>query len=378
MIRPFAAARPEDLAAAEVALGRPLPASYASFLRSFDGADLFHEAIVLGGVGPDAPRSLLELNPVRPAPELVFAEAVDGDRFALADDGHVVRLRAEPEAAGSGYGAGAGYDERWRAGTDFPSWLDATVAHERVLYGPDGEFAPEAFEPESGEIAPIVALRQAERALKVDPGAAEAEHERGVALRRLGRLKHSAEAFRRAGTLDPPNPWPWFDLGRVSLAMGSAGARQALESFETAAQRGGGGPDGARLWAWAARAAAACALPERLARCRQEALEREPRLADSLRRARDSAAKASDDGDGDPDELHEAEALLEALEGAIPRGRLRLPTVSAGEEARDDPQPGPVRAARTTSAPRRPPPAPPRPRRAGTPPPGGRPRARTR
>jgi hypothetical protein len=368
LIRPFAAARPEELAAAEVALGRPLPGSYASFLRSFDGADLFHEAIVLGGVGADAPRSVLELNPVRPAPDLVFAEAVDGDRFALADDGHVVRLRAEPEAEA----------ERWRAGSDFPSWLDATVAHERVLYGPDGEFAPEAFEPESGEIAPIVALRQAERALRVDPGAAEAEHERGVALRRLGRLKDSAEAFRRAGALDPPNPWPWFDLGRVSLAMGSAGARQALDSFEAAAQRVGGGPDGARLWAWAARAAAACVLPERLARCRQEALDREPRLGDSLRRARDSAARASEDGDGDPDELHEAEALLEALEGAIPRGRLRLPTVSAGEEVRGHPGPGPVKASRATSAPRRPPPAPPGPRRAGKPPPGGRPRARTR
>jgi tetratricopeptide (TPR) repeat protein len=266
------------------------------------------------------------LNPDRPVLELVFAEAADGDRFALAADGHVVRLRAEPDPPGAG---APPLGERWRCGSDFSRWLDAAIAHERVLYDSDGEFAAQAFDPEGGEILPVIALRQAERALRADPGSAEAEHERGVALRRQGRLEDSAAAFRRATELDPPNPWPWFDLGRVAMAMGSAGGRVALEAFEAAASRLGPGPTGARAWAWAARAAALCALPERLAHCRAEALGREAGLAESLRRARDAAAAALETGEGDPEELHEAEALLEALEGPILRGRVRLPTISA-------------------------------------------------
>ncbi len=324
LVRPFRAARPEEIAAAEQALGRAIPEAYASFLRSFDGADLFHEAILLAGVGSEAPRALVALNPDRPVVELVFAEAADGDRFALATDGHVVRLRAEPDPPGAPAASG----ERWRCGSDFSRWLDAAIAHERVLYDSDGEFAAEAFDPEDGEILPVIALRQAERALRADPGSAEAEHERGVALRRQGRLEDSVAAFRRATNLDPPNPWPWFDLGRVALAMGTAGGRVALEAFEAAASRLGPGPTGARAWAWAARAAALCALPERLARCRAEALGREAGLAESLRRARDAAAAALEAGEGDPEELREAEALLEALEGPVLRGRVRLPTLS--------------------------------------------------
>jgi hypothetical protein len=302
----------------------PLPEAYASFLRSFDGVDLFHEAIVVAGVGALAPTRLAELNAPGPVTELVFAEAAGGDRFVFAADGRVIRLRAESE-------------ERWVAGSDFARWLDAVVAHDRVLYGADGEFSLDAFEPDGAEVVPIVALRQAERALRADPGGAEAEHERGIALRRLGRWKESAEAFQRSANLDPGNPWPWFDLGRVCLDLDVVGARRALEAFETAGALEVG-PTGARLWAWAARAALVCALPERLERARREALLREPNLKDSLVRSRDAAlaeqatlAKGAErleqgleleaEGQG------ESAALLDALDGPIPRGKFRLPTV---------------------------------------------------
>lgn len=321
LIRTFPPAPPGDVSAAAAQLGVAPPEGYASFLNSFDGADLFHEAIVVAGVGPLAPLRLGDLNPERPIAELVFAEAAGGDRFAFALDGRVLRLRA-------------GSEERWVAGSDFPRWLDAIVAHERVLYGPDGEFSPDAFEPDGMEVAPIVALRQAERALRVDPGAAEAEHERGVALRRLARWKDSADAFQRSAELDPDNPWPWFDLGRVCLSLDIPGARRALDAFENAG-RLEPGPTGARLWAWAARAALVCALPERVERARHEALVREPNLKESLARARD--AGRAEDGARDPDEDaegDEAEALLHALDGPIPRGKSRLPTVNAKSPAR--------------------------------------------
>ncbi len=62
LVRPSPPASDALIAAAEQELGTALPQAFASFLRSFDGADLFHEAIVIAGVGPTAPRSLAELN----------------------------------------------------------------------------------------------------------------------------------------------------------------------------------------------------------------------------------------------------------------------------------------------------------------------------
>jgi tetratricopeptide (TPR) repeat protein len=247
LIRPAPPASAEAIAVAEARLGRALPPAYASFLRSFDGADLFHEAVVLAGVGPGAPRALavLAAGPDEaaarahdgdltfagaPASDLVFAEAVAGDRFALDVEGRVRRLRA-------------GSDERSVAGSSFEAWLDATVARERLLYGPDGEFADDVFDEDGEEVRPAIVLRQAERALRADPGSADAHHERGVALRRLGRLDAAVEAFSQATALDADNPWPWFDLGRAALDGGDP--PRALVGFREAAAREAG-PAGAR------------------------------------------------------------------------------------------------------------------------------------
>src|SRR5258706_11527640 len=111
----------------------------------------------------------------------------------------------------------AGSDERAVAGSTFERWLDGTVARERLLYGPDGEFLDDVFEDDGEELRPVIALRQAERALKLDPGAAEAHHERGVALRRLGRAADALDALAEATALDVANPWPPFDLARAAL-----------------------------------------------------------------------------------------------------------------------------------------------------------------
>src|SRR6185436_11731769 len=125
---------------------------YASFLRSFDGADLFHESVIIAGVGPASSRALGELVQDHPG-ELVFAEALSGDRFALDARGRVLRHDE-------------GAEERALAGSDFGAWLAATVAREQLLFGPDGEYAPDVFDLEGQEVLPRIALRQAERALK--------------------------------------------------------------------------------------------------------------------------------------------------------------------------------------------------------------------
>ena len=221
LIRALPPAAPEDVARAEAALGRPLPASYASFLRSFDGADLFHESIVIAGVGAGAPRSLAALAQDRPG-ELVFAEALSGDRFALDAAGRV--LRYDP-----------GADERAVAGSTFDRWLDATVAREQILFGPDGEYAPDVFDPLGQEIVPTIALRQAERALKVDPGAADSEHARGLALARLGRRETALAALARGDRAGRRQ-----SLALVRSRPHGAGARARRERPARVSARGRG------------------------------------------------------------------------------------------------------------------------------------------
>jgi SMI1/KNR4 family protein SUKH-1/tetratricopeptide repeat protein len=302
LIRALPPAPPEDVARAEAALGRPLPARYASFLRSFDGADLFHESIVIAGVGAGAPRSLVSLAQDRPD-ELVFAEALSGDRFALDAAGRV--LRYDP-----------GADERAVAGSTFDRWLDATVAREQILFGPDGEYAPDVFDPLGQEVVPTIALRQAERALKIDPGAADSEHARGLALARLGRRETALAALSAATELDADNPWPWFDLGRTALALGRAAS--ALPGFRRAAAAVSDDATAARLLAWAVRAAGAAGDEASVTALRAEALARDPALIESLMR---SAANAADEADDDA--RAEALALLEAVApGRVPPVRL--------------------------------------------------------
>ena len=172
------------------------------------------------------------------AAPLVFATGAADERYALRDDGQVVRQDA-------------GSDEQAVAGSGFTPWLDATVAAHQVLYGPDGEYAPDVFDPSGEDVTPLIALRQAERALKQDPGAAGWAHAEGLALNRLGRSSAAVEAFERAVALDADNPWVWFDLGRAALQARQA--ERAAEAFQKAAalEPGAGG---AMLLAWAARA----------------------------------------------------------------------------------------------------------------------------
>jgi hypothetical protein len=222
-------------------------------------------------------------------------------------------------------------DEIWMAGGDFGRWLDGLLAYQRVVYGPDGEFAPDAFEPDGMEVVPRMVLKQTERALRLCPDSAEWHHERGVALRRMGRLAQAKESFVTAAGLDPDNPWPRFDLGRAALELGPAAAGEAGQAFEAAARLDGGAA-ASRLWAWAARAAALEAAPARLASCRREALTRDPGLLEELRRARDAARN-----DGEPEELVQAEALLHAMEAPIPTtGRIHLPVIRANSQQPSD------------------------------------------
>lgn len=309
LIRVAPPASDAQIAAAERALGIAVPLPFATFLRSFDGADLFHESVVICGVGPDAFRSLVAVNrgerhPLVRADEIVFAEASGGDTLLLspgADEPRVIRLRP-------------GSDERWLSGSTFARWLDAVIAREQILYDAGGEFVLEAFEPDGEELTATFALRQAERALKKDPDAAEPHHDLGVAYRRLGKLDRAASAFARAAGLDPENPWPWFDLGRARLQQGEAAP--AVEAFRRAGEATPGA-EGARFFAWAARAAMDAGRADEATAAREQARARDPEIVAVLTRAAQAAAR-EDDAAG----VTEAQALAAVF--AAPTGR-KLP-----------------------------------------------------
>jgi hypothetical protein len=313
LVRLGAPATPQAIEAAERRLGLALPHSYRQFLGSFDGADLFHESVLVCGVGEETFHSLVQANlrEERPPQGLVIAEGLSGDRFVLAagDRGgeeRVLCLRDE---------------EVWLAGSSFPRWLEATLAREQILYGPDGEFKLEAFEPDGEELTPAFALRQAERALRKDADAALPHHDLGVALRRLGRLDRARPAFARAAELDPDNPWPWFDLGRTELALERP--REAAEAFGRAAASSPG-QEGARFLAWATRALVEAGERAGAERARAEALARHPGLAEELRHAATAAAEGAGDATA------EAEAEAEALAAVFAPGPLpgrRLPVI---------------------------------------------------
>lgn len=321
LVRAGAPARQEHLAAAEARLGRVLPPPYRAFLESFDGADLFHGAYCLYGVGPTADRDLVAENarasadaaapgePVDRRGALAFAEDAAGDCFVLApgetaaSDARVLRLRA-------------GSDERWLSGSALAPWLEAIIARESLLYDAQGEFVPEAFEADGQDLVPVFALRAAERALRKDPGSAEWHHDKGVALRRMGKTDRARAAFAEAQELDPENPWPAFDRGRAALDLGRWA--EAVAAFLHAAEAAPG-PAGARFCAWAARAAKEGGRPRDASAARAAALARDPDIVAALERA--AAAAARDD---EPAALAEAAALHAAFCDRAPDGR-RLP-----------------------------------------------------
>jgi tetratricopeptide (TPR) repeat protein len=300
LVRPGPPAEATQIAAAEAELARRLPAPYVAFLQSFDGAELFNDGLVIFGVSGDAARSLVESN--SDGQPLAFAEGASGDRYLFGEGSDPPVFHLRPDG------------ERWHAGSTFPRWLDAYLAREALLYDKEGEFLLEAFEEDGQELTPTFALRQAERALRKDPDAAETHHDLAVALRRLGRPSSALPHFVRATELDPENPWPWFDRGRLELDEGDPAS--AARSFRRSAELTPG-TDGGRLFAWAARAAEEAGLSAEAQAARADAEERDPNVRGALERAA-AAAEAEQDEDA----AREATRLLETF--TAPKRRLPL------------------------------------------------------
>jgi len=298
-----------DLAAAERGLNLRIPRSFTQFLQSWNGVSLFHDSLFVFGAGRGPDRLLSPISFLlegKPRRGIQIAESWSGEPYCLfEDDGPVYHLRGGEEGDGT---------EVWLSGSSFPRWLDAIVAHEAVLFDSTGEYAEQAFASDGEEVAPRFAVKQAERAVRQDAGSAEFQHELALACRRLGRKDEADRAFGEALHLQPLNPWPVFDRGRLRLDDGDD--LGASEDFETAAKLVEGAT-AARFWMFAARALAN--LENETARndAAAMALKYEPLLRDGLSRAAEQSL-----ADGDTEAHAEQCALLGAFTPVITRKRL--------------------------------------------------------
>ena len=189
-------------------------------------------------------------------------------------------------------------DERWLVGSSLARWLASTLAHEQLLYGPDGEFLLDAFEEDGEELTPDFAVRQAERALKKDPSVGRCTTTSwGWPTGGWDGTSWPRASFAAAAALDPPNPWPWFDLGRSERELGQM--RQAAAAFECAAEAANGGERG-RFLVWSGALAVRGRRPghRRQAAGARPALSH-PALGDELTRA--AQAPRPEAGRGEPE-----------------------------------------------------------------------------
>jgi tetratricopeptide (TPR) repeat protein len=187
-------------ARADALLG--LPDELGSFLRSWDGAELFIDAVTILPVA----------GITREEDLVVFGATGAGDRLALDGKGRVLRLEEDT-------------GERLVEGTSFARWLEAFVAGEGILYDREGEFQ-EVFDDE-GELLPRFAEKRERKVLKVDPGASAPRWRLAKALAKLGHADKAIAALREAVELDPAFGWAWFDLGQLARAAGDLDEAEA-------------------------------------------------------------------------------------------------------------------------------------------------------
>ena len=224
-----------------------LPADYADFLRSWDGADLFHEDVHI--------RSAAEAE--REGGEVIFAEDGSGSTFALGEGG-VVEYESDTGL-------------RWRTATSLERWLDGVMAQGALIYERDGEFREGAFAGE--ELAPAVELKLARKRVRLDPDAPKPRFDLGMVLVREGNQREAERELSCATELDPQAAWPWFELGKLRHAEGDvAGAMEALAQAATVE------PEHEHAGFFAAWAARVTKDPEQAAAFRAQALARDPGL----------------------------------------------------------------------------------------------------
>jgi tetratricopeptide (TPR) repeat protein len=236
-----------------------LPDELASFLRSWNGAELFVDAVRI------APAREIS----REGGLVLFGSTAMEDRLALDERGRVLKLEEDT-------------GESVVEGTSFARWIEALVSAESVFYDREGEFKEGVFDETGEEPTPDASARREKKALRLDPGAPAPAWRLARAVERLGRGREARRLLEDVCESEPEFAWAWFDLGRLRRAAGDhAGAEDAFARASDVDT----GDNAAYFAAHAAREALARGDEPARAKHAARALDLDPSIASSQRRA---------------------------------------------------------------------------------------------
>ena len=192
------------------ALDADLPAAVTAVYRLFDGADLFHEALILY---PNA------------------SWTRDGGRMQVGEMG--TDALWVDMATGAVWRMEEDTGEWLCEGTQFDRWLWGWVEAEAVLYDHEGEFRAGVIGPQ-GDLNEGTAIEHERRLLRRDRSAASPRWRLARALARAGNIEAARHELELVVEEHPRFGWAWYDLSRLSEALGElAGAREeALAAAE--------------------------------------------------------------------------------------------------------------------------------------------------
>lgn len=257
------------------------PSPLAAVYRCFDGAELFHGAIVLS---PSA-------QVARDDGHWSVGE-IAGDDLYVTPGGGVMRGEADT-------------DEIVPEGSRFDLWFLGAVEAEGLLYEDDGEFRDGVFDA-NGELLPTILARRCRRILDRDTTAPAPRWRLARALLAMGQVAAARDELETVVAGCSEFPWAWFDLAQISERLGELeGARDEMCAAAEAV------PDyehAGFLWAHAARLAHALGDEASRAGFADKAMARAPDLVREQR----AGAEATLDA-GDP----ESARLLAELAAAL-------------------------------------------------------------
>ena len=267
-----------------VVLDSALPASVDTMCREFDGAELFHETIIL------LPGSRMEMED-----GLLRVGECAGDNIYVAQDGSVWRLERDTS-------------ELLPEGTRFDRWLAGAIDAESVVYERDGEFRDDVFD-EEGELSNRAAADRERKQLSRDAKAVAPRWRLARSLSNQGKLAQARDYLESVVEAKPDFPWAWFDLSRISEEMGALEA--ACDEAEMASQAKEDYEHAAFFLGHAARLAHQAGLEEREKTLAQAVLAMDPDLP---RRHREGARELIAAGDSEA-----ARQLLQVAKVLAPR-----------------------------------------------------------
>jgi tetratricopeptide (TPR) repeat protein len=261
-----------------------LPGELAAFLRSWDGAELFVDAV---RVAPAA-------EVVREGELWIFGATAAGDRLAI--DGRTGAVLRVEEDTG----------EPLVEGSSFARWIEGYVVAEAVVYDREGEFREGAFDEDGEELSAAAAEKRERKALKVDPRAPAPAWRLARALARLGKTDKARAVLAELTAREPGFGWAWFDLAKIERDAGRLAEAEA--AYARAAEADPGYEHAGYFAAQAARAAAARGDEAARARHAARALELDAELPRLQREAAERLV-----AEGRRDEAREAAEVVKAV-----------------------------------------------------------------